>query len=130
MKMESYKVPVDQFYNWTWDRYLEVSEAELDKIIRIYAKRVMDRCEGPNGAMAMWAYFEEKTNNGGYEAACNAYRLLSGDNKTLTDREHELRRLFEQWRELWAIRYFDSYSNYLREKADDVEQMENSREKV
>jgi hypothetical protein len=118
-----YAVRVDEDFNWTPTRFRKVDLEELDRILKVYGNTVKDICSrGSQGAMTMWAYFKSRIDSGCYSDMINAYSLLSNDNKSLVDREHELRHAFEQYKELWAIRYFGSLENYFRKKASEAEE--------
>ena len=120
-KKEYYMIRVDEYGNWTPCKYRKVTGDELDKILNTYGKNVLGLCSnGKNSAMIMWAYFKNIISSGCYEDMINAYRLLSNDNKSLVDREHELRHMWDNYQELWRIRYFGSVENYYLEEANDA----------
>lgn len=120
--LNKYAVRVDIYNKWTPTQYRYVSRDELDTIIKIYGNEVKEICSrGNQGAMTMWAYFKSIIDSGCYSDMINAYRLLSGDNISLVDREHELRHAFEQYKELWAIRHYGSLSEYYLKKAKEAE---------
>lgn len=121
--LSKYAVRVDIYNKWTPTQYRYVTRDELDDIIKIYGNEVKEICSrGSQGAMTMWAYFKSRIDKGCYSDMINAYSLLAIDNKSLVDREHELRHAFEQYKELWAIRYFGSLENYFRKKASEAEE--------
>lgn len=123
MKRESYMVRVDKFNKWTPCEYRSVDADELDKILEEYGKRVMSICSnGQMGAMAMWACFKSRINGGCYSDIINAYRLLTDDSKSLVDREHELRHVWQEYEELWRIRYFGSVEEYHLQKAKEAKE--------
>jgi len=112
-------IQVDEYGNWTDGKYRKVSAEELDKILEQYGARVLSICSnGKEGAMIMWACFKSRINHGCYSDMINAYRLLSDDARSLVDREHELRHLWDKYEELWAIRYHGTLENYYREEAE------------
>lgn len=117
-KKEYYMVRVDKNGMWTPCEYRRVTCNELDMLLDTYGKNVLGLCSnGSNSAMAMWAYFKSKICGGCYGDMINAYRLLTDDSKSLVDREHELRHMWDKYQELWRIRYFGSVENYYLEKA-------------
>lgn len=123
MKRESYLVRVDQFNNWTPIEYRKVDAEELDSILDVFGKRVLDICSSGNrGSMAMWACFKSRINGGCYGDMINAYRVLTDDSKSLVDREHELRHCWEEYEELWRIRYFGSVEEYHLQKAKEAKE--------
>ena len=108
-----YFIRVDVYNKWTPCEYRKVSKEELDNILEDYAGKLKSICScGERGAMTMWAYFKNKLDKGCYSDIINAYRLLCADNKSLVDREHEFRHLYDQYRELWQIRYYGSVEEY------------------
>ena len=117
-------VRVDQYGNWTEDKYREVTRDELDAILIKFSRQLMDLVSGKNGAMAMWACFKNVTSAvsgcGGYSDAINAYRMLTDDHKSLEDREHELRHFWKKYEELKQIRHYGSVENYYLKKAEDA----------
>ena len=132
MRREAYFVRVDEFNKWTPCKYRKVDADELDKILEEYGKKVLEICSnGQRGAMAMWACFKSRINGGCYGDMINAYRLLVDDSKSLVDREHELRHAWEEYNELWRIRYFGSVEEYHIQKAKEAkEQMEKYMEQM
>lgn len=118
MRQESYLVHVDAHNNWTPCTYREVTADELDKILEAFGNKIMRICSnGKNGAMTMWACFKSRINGGCYHDMINAYRLLSDDSKDLVTREHELRHLWNQYEELWRIRYYGTVENFYLQRA-------------
>lgn len=118
-----YAVRVDENFNWTSTKYRKVDLEELDKILKYYGNKVKELCSnGSQGAMTMWAYFKSRIDSGCYSDMINAYELLTDDSKSLVDREHEFRQTYEQYRELWAIRYYCSLENFYRKKALEAEE--------
>lgn len=112
-KREFYYVRVDKNNNWTSTKYRKVTDKELDKIIIYFKNKILQICSnGSQGAMTMWAYFKNLTCAGCYNDIINAYSLLSNDYKSLVDREHEFRHLWNQYRELYKIRYYGSVEEY------------------
>ena len=123
MKQESYLVRVDKFNKWTPTEYREVGAEELDGILEVFGKRVLDICSnGSRGSMAMWACFKSRINGGCYGDMINAYRVLTDDSKSLVDREHELRHSWNEYEELWRIRYFGSVEEYHLQKAKEAKE--------
>lgn len=123
-KNEKFLVRVDQFGNWTEDKYRAVTRDELDEILAKYSRQLMDLVAGKTGAMAMWACFKNVTSAvsgcGGYSDAINAYRMLTDDHKSLEDREHELRHLWNKYNELKKIRYHGSVEAYHHKMAEEA----------
>lgn len=111
-KKKTFLIPVDQYKNWTEGKFREVDLKEMEDILQYWAYKVMELCAGRDGSMAMWAYFKSRTNNGCYSDAINAYRILTNDSKSLVDLEHNLRHTYDEWRYLWAVRYYGSYAKY------------------
>lgn len=114
-------IQVDEHKKWTPCKYRKVNEAELDMLLDHYGAMILRIVSnGQEGAMAMWACFKNCISGGCYSEMINAYRLLSGDSKSLVDREHELRHLWNQYEELWRIRYHGSVENYHIKRAADA----------
>lgn len=112
-KQEKYFVQVDAYQKWTPGVYREVNAEELDVLLDHYGRKVLQIVSnGTKGAMAMLACFKSRINGGCYSDMINAYRLLSDDPKNLVEREHELRHLWNQYEELWCIRYFGTVEAY------------------
>lgn len=109
-------VRVDEYGNWTEDKYREVTREELGKILEKYSRQLMDLVCGKTGAMAMWACFNNVTSAvsgcGGYGDVINAYRMLTDDHKSLEDREHELRHFWKKYEELKQIRHYGTVEAY------------------
>lgn len=121
MNEKTYQVRVDENNVWRTSTYRQVTEEELDKIIELYGQKVMSICSrGQNGAMAMLAFFKSAVSGGCYQEMANTYELLSGDNKSLVDREHELRCAWEHYQELCNIRWFGTMENYYLEQAKEA----------
>lgn len=119
-KKDFYYVRVDEHGNWTPSSYRRVTADELDVLVDKFGKIVLSICSrGAQGAMAMWACFKSRICGGCYDDMINAYRLLTGDSKSLVDREHELRHAYENYQELWCIRYFGSVEEYHLKKAEE-----------
>ena len=117
-KQNTYLIRVDIHKNWTPNQFREVTADELDDILKFYGDRILQICSnGTQGAMTMWAVFKSRINHGCYSDIINAYRMMSGDSKSLVDREHELRHAWKEYEELWQIRYHGSVENYHLEKA-------------
>ena len=117
-RQEVYLVPVDKNDKYTPCLYRAVTADELDRLLEKFGNRVLSIVSrGEQGAMAMWACFKSRVNNGVYSDIINAYRLLTDDSKSLVDREHELRHAYNEYHELWCIRYFGSVENYFLEEA-------------
>lgn len=115
---ETFLVQVDVHNRWSEGKYREVTADELDAILDKFGARVLHIVSnGQEGAMAMWACFKNSINGGCYSDMINAYRLLSSDTKSLVDREHELRHAWNEYYELWQIRYFGSVHAYYEAKA-------------
>ncbi len=123
-KDTKFLVRVDQYGNWTEDKYREVTRDELDEILTKYSRQLMDLVCGKSGAMAMWACFKNVTSAvsgcGGYADAINAYRMLTDDHKSLEDREHELRHFWKKYEELKQIRYHGTVEAYYLERANEA----------
>ena len=123
-KDTKFLVRVDQFGNWTEDKYRAVTREELDEILEKYSRQLMDLVCGKSGAMAMWACFKNVTSAvsgcGGYADAINAYRMLTDDHKSLEDREHELRHFWNKYNELKMIRYHGSVEACYLKKAEEA----------
>lgn len=123
-KDTKFLVRVDQYGNWTEDKYREVTRDELDEILAKFSRQLMDLVSGKPGAMAMWACFKNVTcavsGCGGYSDAINAYRMLTDDHKSLEDREHELRHFWNKYDELKKIRYHGSVEAYYLKKAEEA----------
>lgn len=120
MKREFYYVRVDARNKFTPTKYHKVTCEELDEMIDVFADRVLSICSnGNNGAMTMWACFKSALCRGCYSDLINAYRLLSGDSKSLVDREHELRHAWEEYIELKRIRLYGSLYEYYMKKAEE-----------
>ncbi len=123
-KDAKFLVRVDQFGNWTEDKYREVTREELDEILTKFSRQLMDLVSGKTGAMAMWACFKNVTSAvsgcGGYSDAINTYRMLTDDHKSLEDREHELRHFWKKYEELKQIRYYGSVENYHLKRAEEA----------
>ena len=112
-EQKEYLVEVDKQKRWTSGVYRSVTKEELDEIIDEYGKKVLQIVgNGEKGAMAMLACFENSIGNNGYKELINAYDLLAGDSKSLSEREHELRNLWKQYKDLWYIRYFGTVEEY------------------
>ena len=130
-KDAKFLVRVDQYGNWTEDKYREVTRDELDEILEKYSRQLMDLVSGKTGAMAMWACFKNVTSAvsgcGGYADAINAYRMLTDDHKSLEDREHELRHFWKKYEELKQIRYHGTVEAYHLERATEAK---NRRERI
>lgn len=121
--LNTYLVRVDNYNKWTPTQYRRVTRDELDEIIQFYGNAVKDICSGGSqGAMIMWAYFKSSIDKDCYSDMINSYQLLANDNKSLVAREHEFRQIYEQYMELWAIRYFGSLDNYYKKKASEAEE--------
>lgn len=119
-KQEFYYIRVDRYGKWTPCEYRKVSCEELDELIDHYGKHMLSLCSnGEHGAMAMWAFFKNKIGKGCYNDMINAYRLLSNDSKSLVGREHELRHVWEEYEELWRIRYHGTVEAYFLSKAEE-----------
>lgn len=117
-KNEKFLVQVDQNKKWSPGEYREVTREELDELIECFGNRVLRMCSnGKEGAVAMWACFKSAINHGCYSDMINAYRLLSDDPKSLVDREHELRHAWNEYQELWRIRYYGTVEAYYLEQA-------------
>ena len=115
---KKFLIQVDEYGNWTEGKYREVDAAELDKILKKYGDKVLSICESrERGAMIMWACFKSRINSGSYADLINAYALLSDDPKTLHEREHELRHAWDEYEELWAIRYHGTLEQYYLDEA-------------
>lgn len=121
-KDTKFLVRVDQFDNWTEDRYREVTRDELDEILIKYAGQLMDLISGNRGAMAMWACFKNVTGSGCYADAINAYRMLTDDHKSLVEREHELRHFWNKYDELRKIRYYGSVEAAYLKRAEEAKE--------
>lgn len=118
-KSKRYLVQVDANKKWTPCTYREVDEEELDAILDYYGGTILRIVSNGNkGAMAMWACFKSRIAGGCYSDMINAYRLLSDDSKSLVDREHELRHIWNQYEELWRIRYYGTVEAYYLAKAE------------
>ena len=121
MEQETFWVQVDEWGNWSPCKYREVTADELDKLIDLYGKRVLQLVSrGREGAMVMWAVFKNRITGEGFSDLSNAYRLLTDDTPCLLTREHELRHAYEQWEELFRIRYYGSVAAYYLHKADEA----------
>lgn len=117
-KNEKFFVQVDQYKKWSPGKYREVTCDELDELLEHFGNRVLRMCSnGSEGAMAMWACFKSNINGGCYSDMINAYRLLTDDSKSLVDREHELRHAWNEYKELWQIRYYGTVEAYYLEQA-------------
>lgn len=117
-KNEKFFVQVDQYKKWSPGKYREVTREELDELLEHFGNRVLRMCSnGSEGAMAMWACFKSNINHGCYSDMINAYRLLTDDSKSLVDREHELRHAWNEYEELWQIRYYGTVEAYYLEQA-------------
>lgn len=126
-KNTRYFVRVDKYGVWTPTEYREVTRDELDSLIIKFGNRVLDICSrGQEGAMIMWAFFKSRIRNGSYEDMINAYRLMSTDHKSLVDRETEIRHLWQQYEELWQIRYYRTVEEYYLKKAEEARQLRDS----
>ena len=111
-------VQVDEYGNWTEGKYRKVNAEELDEILKKYGDRVLSICSSRSrGAMTMWACFKSRINSGCYSDMINAYTLLSDDPKSLHEREHELRHAWDEYEELWAIRYHGTLEQYYLDEA-------------
>ena len=122
-----YFVRVDHYGVWTPTEYREVTRDELDSLIIKFGNRVLDICSsGQEGAMIMWAFFKSRIRNGSYEDMINAYRLMSTDHKSLVDRETEIRHLWQQYEELWQIRYYGTAEEYYLKRAEEARQFRDS----
>lgn len=123
-KQTKFLVRVDQYGNWTEDKYREVTREELDEILAKFSRQLMDLVSGKTGAMAMWACFKNVTCSvsgcGGYSDAINAYRMLTDDHKSLEDREHELRHFWKKYEELKQIRYHGSVEAFYLKKVEEA----------
>lgn len=118
-----FRVPVDNHDKYTPCSYRTVTKEELDKLLEKFGNRVLQICERGNlGAMAMWAVFKSRICCGCYSDMINVYRLLSGDNQSLVDREHELRHAYREYEELWQIRYFGTVEEYYLEHAREAKE--------
>lgn len=116
-----YWIQVDEHKKWTPCKYRKVTKEELDVILDHYGAMILRIVSNGNkGTMAMWACFKNRICGGGYSDLINAYRLLTDDSKSLVEREHELRHLWNQYEELWCIRYHGSVENYYIEQAADA----------
>lgn len=126
VKREFYYVPVDKNNRWTPCNYRKVTCEELDKILQVYREEILKMCKnGSQGAMTMWAYFKNVTCSDCYGDMVNAYSLLSNDHKSLVTREHEFRHMWNNYQELWRIRYFGTLEEYyLKKAAEAKERME------
>ena len=123
MNQKTYLVRVDERKEWTPINYREVTKEELDDLLEVYGGKVLSICSnGKQGSMSMWACFKNHISKGCYSDLINAYRILSDDNKSLVDREHELRHAWNQYIELWRIRHFGSVENYYLEKANEAKE--------
>lgn len=119
-KKDFYYVRVDEKGLWTPCKYRKVTREELNKLVEDYGKKVLALCSnGTIGAMSMWACFKSRICSGCYSEMINMYRLLSNDNKSLVDREHELRHKWYQYEELWQIRVAGSVTDYYLKKAEE-----------
>ncbi len=99
-------------------KYRKVNAEELDEILKKYGDRVLSICSSRSrGAMTMWACFKSRINSGCYSDMINAYTLLSDDPKSLHEREHELRHAWDEYEELWAIRYHGTLEQYYLDEA-------------
>lgn len=117
-EQKEFWVQVDQYKKWTHGVYRKVTKEELDALLEHYGGTIMRIVSnGSKGAMAMLACFKSRIYAGCYSDMINAYRLLTDDPKSLVDREHELRHLWEQYVELWRIRYYGSVEAYYLERA-------------
>lgn len=117
----TFLVRVDIYGKWTPTDYRKVTKEELDELIDTYGGKVKELCSsGERGAMTMWAYFKNKIDKGCYSDIINAYRLLNDDSKSLVEREHEFRHLFDQYTELWRIRHYGSVEKYHLAKAEEA----------
>lgn len=117
-KNEKFMIQVDAHKNWAPGKYREVTRDELDALLEHFGHKVLNICSnGCEGAMAMWACFKSNINGGCYSDMINAYRLLTDDRKSLVDREHELRHAWNQYEELWQIRYFGTVEAYYLDEA-------------
>lgn len=121
MKKDFYYVQVDEYKKWSSGKYRKVTADELDELLKVFGDKVLNLCSnGSEGAMAMWACFKSRINGGCYSDMINAYRLLTDDSKSLVDREHELRHAWDEYEELWRIRYFGTVENYYLKKASEA----------
>lgn len=121
MKQDYYYVRVDERGKWEPCKYRKVTCDELDKLVDDYGKTVLRMCSyGTQGVMAMWACFKNCIDGGCYSDMINAYRLMSGDSKSLVDREHELRHAYKQYEELYRIRYYGSVEQYHLKMAEEA----------
>lgn len=122
-KPEFYYVRVDERGKWDPCKYRKVSRDELDRLVDDYGKMVLRMCSnGTQGAMSMWACFKNSIFGGCYSDMINAYRLMSGDSKSLVDREHELRHAWNQYEELYRIRYHGSVEQYHLKRAKEAKE--------
>lgn len=122
-KNNTYRVRVDIHKNWTTNQFREVTSEELDAILEHFGNKVLYLCSnGTQGAMTMWAVFKNRINHGCYSDIINAYRLMSGDRKSLVDREHELRQAWKEYEELWQIRYHGSVEQYYLDRAQEAKE--------
>lgn len=123
VKKDYYMVQVDENLIWTPCKYRKVTCDELDSILDTYGKKVLALCSnGKIGAMTMWAYFKNQISGGCYGEMINAYSLLTNDNKSLVDREHEFRHVWNIYEELWKIRYFGSMENFYLERVKEAKE--------
>lgn len=122
-KKDFYYVRVDKKGLWTPCKYRQVTREELDKLVEDYGKKVLVLCSnGTIGAMSMWACFKSRICSGCYSEMISMYQLLSGDTKSLVDREHELRHMWKQYEELWQIRVFGSVENFHTKRAEEAKE--------
>ena len=118
MKREHYYIEVDEYGKWQYGKYRKVTADELDIILDDYAGKILKICsKGNKGAMIMWACFKSRLCGGCYHDMINSYSLLTDDSKSLVDREHELRHLWEEYETLWQIRYYGTVEQYYLDEA-------------
>ena len=122
-KQKEYLVQVDAYKKWTPGVYRKVSADELDALLDHYGRMVLHIVSnGTKGAMAMWACFKSRINGGCYSDMINAYSLLTDDTQNLVTREHELRHLWNQYEELWRIRYHGTVEQYYLDRAAEAKE--------
>ena len=122
MRKNTYLIRIDKNRNWMKE-YREVSREELDELIKKVGHDILNICSrGDEGAMAMWACFANRIKNGRYGEMINAYRLLAKDNKSLVEREHELRHAWYKYDELWKIRYYGTVEHYYLKKSQEAKE--------
>lgn len=122
-EQKEFLVQVDEYKKWTPCVYRTVTMDEMDALLAHYGGMVLRLVSnGTQGAMAMWACFKSNINGGCYSDMINAYRLLTDDSRSLVDREHELRHLWNQYKELWQIRYYGTVEAYHLKRAAEAKE--------